>query len=83
MSQIGDQLLQPSVLFLQLLQLTNLVDFQPNILLLLSIEGLFGNSNPPDQLSEWNSRFRLLQERYHLFDVKSLLLHGKSPFLRC
>ena len=35
------------------------VYIQAYILLFSSIEGLLGNSNPPDQLSEWNSRFGL------------------------
>lgn len=58
--QVGYHLLQPSVLYLQLLQLTNLVNIQPNLLFLPSIKGLFENSNPPDQLSERNPRFGLL-----------------------
>jgi hypothetical protein len=58
--QVGYQLLQPGVLFLELLELTILVDLQPDVLFLPSIKGLFGNSHPPDQLSERNSRFCLL-----------------------
>jgi len=72
-------LLQPSALFLKLLELANLVDFQPNIPLLPTMKGVFGNARPPDQFSKRNSCFRLLQDRNDLFEVESLLVHGKSP----
>ena len=72
---------QPRVFLLQLLELTNLVDLQPDISLLSPTEGLRGNSNPPDQLCERNSRLSLLEHSHDLFDVELLLLHGKSPYL--
>jgi len=61
----------------------NLVNLQPYVLLLPSIKGLFGNSNPSDQLSERNSRFYQLSDGYELFEVEAFLFHGNSPFFRC
>jgi hypothetical protein len=49
---------------------------QPDVLLLPSIKGLVGNSNPPDQLSKRNSCFCLPQGRYDLFTAEAFLSHG-------
>jgi hypothetical protein len=65
------------VLFPELLQLAHLIDFQSNVLFLPSVESLLGNPHPPDQFHQWDFRFRLLQNRYDLFDVESFLLPGK------
>jgi hypothetical protein len=47
--QVGDQLLQPGVFFLELLELSDRIDFQPDILFPPSIEGLSFcfTANPP------------------------------------
>jgi hypothetical protein len=68
------------VLFLELLELTDQVDLQSNVLFFPSIKGLFRNSNPPDQLRQRHPSFGLLQDGHNLFYVESLLVHGKSPF---
>jgi hypothetical protein len=65
---------------LELFELPNLVHLQSDILLFPSVEGLLGNSYPPDQFSEWNPCFCLFQNCYDLLDSESLLFHGKSPF---
>jgi hypothetical protein len=65
---------------LELLELTNLVDFQPDILFLPSIERLFGHANPSEQFRQRHSGLGLFQDRDDLFDSESFLLHGKSPF---
>jgi len=49
------------------------------MLFLSSIKGLSGDPHPSDQFNQWNPCFRLLQYRDDLFNVESLLFHGKSP----
>jgi hypothetical protein len=51
------------------------------ILFLPSIKRLLGNTNPSEQFRQWHSGLGLSQHRHHLFNVESVLLHGKSPFL--
>jgi hypothetical protein len=42
------------------LELSDLIDFQPDLLFLPSIEGLFRNAHSPDRLRKWHSGFGLL-----------------------
>jgi hypothetical protein len=69
----GNQLLQPHVLFLQHLHLTDLIHFQANVLGLPSVKGLLADPSLPDQLNHRNSNFGLLQHSNDLLQTESLL----------
>src|SRR5271165_6885984 len=80
--QFRHQPLEPTVLFLELFELSHLIRLQPLVLLLPSIEGLLRDSHLADQLRHRHPHFRLLQHRHNLLHRKTLPLHGESPFLR-
>ncbi len=74
--QLGYQLLQPRVLVAKLLDLANLIDFQPGILRLPAVVRLLRGPHLSDQLRYQNSHLGLLQHGHNLLYGK-LLLHGK------
>jgi len=72
---------KPPVLFLQLLELPDLVGFQTLVLLLPAIEVLLGGF-PTWRISSATGipTFRLLQHGHDLLHRTPLPLHGKPPF---
>jgi hypothetical protein len=62
------------------LQLPDLIDLQTDVLLLPTVESLFGNSYPPTYLHYGHPYLRMLQNCHDLLYRKTL--HGKSPFFR-
>jgi K+-transporting ATPase KdpA subunit len=82
-AQIGDQLLQPAVLLLELFHLTRLIRLHTNVLLLPSVKGLLADPDLADHLRHWHSQLRLLHHSHDLLHGKPLLLHAKSPFRFC
>jgi hypothetical protein len=65
-TQIGNQLLQPAILLLELFHLTGLIRLHPDVLLLPSIERLFTDSNLADYLRHRHAQLCLLQNSHYL-----------------
>src|SRR4029453_12083667 len=77
-AQVGDQLLQPCVLLLQLLELTGLIGLQACILLLPAVEGLLADADLADELRHRHPELGLLEHRHDLLDRKTATSHDTS-----
>src|SRR6266446_1933305 len=74
-------LLQPSVLFLQLTQSPGLVHFQAPVLRLPVVERGVANPHPSAEVLHGNSSLRLFQHPDDLLFTKAAPFHGASPLV--
>ncbi len=77
-AEIGHQLLQLSVLFLQLLQPPDLSDPHPGVLLLPPVEGLLADAHLPNHFRDWSTQLSLAQSIGDLLLGVPALLHSHT-----
>jgi len=76
-AELRDQLLEPRVLLLQLLELAHLVGLHPRVLLLPAIERLLRNADLPNQVGHRHPKLGLFEHGDDLLDRKLLAFHDK------
>lgn len=77
-AELGHQPFQPGILLRELLELPNVVRFQPGILLLPPIKELLRDADLPDQVGNRQAQLGLRQHRNDLLH-REPHLHGQSP----